>query len=52
MTIGQIVMYQNLGMELKYPRPDTDPGSTKNMTAEEVRAKRDELRKQYGAIDG
>jgi hypothetical protein len=27
MSIGQIVMYHNLGIEIKYPKPPSAPGS-------------------------
>ena len=54
MTIGQVFMYVNRGIEFKYPKP-TD----KNRDYEEVAAARDELREmfpelreRYGDIDG
>jgi hypothetical protein len=53
MTIGQIVMYHNLGIEMKYgAQGDTDTTTKKpsEMSYEELKAKRDQLRAQYGEI--
>ena len=46
-------MYLNLGIEIKYPKPEGEnkpPESVKSKTPEEVRALRDEMRAKYGAI--
>lgn len=54
MTIGQLVMYHNLGIELRYGKRDGNgaPRTVKDMSYEEVRARREELRRQYGEIGG
>ena len=44
MSIGQIIMYYNMGMEAKYPDPDSDKNKLKNMSYDEVKAIRDEMR--------
>ena len=54
MTFGQIIMYLNYGLEIKYPQPPEDKKRikpTKEMTAEEFREERDRLRRQYGLIE-
>lgn len=53
MTIGQIVMYHNLGIEMKYGKQgDTDTQTKKpsEMSYDELKAVRDQLRSQYGDI--
>jgi len=50
MTIGQIVMYHNLGIELKYPAPSKNSSagglpSLKEQGYAEAKRRRDELRK-------
>jgi len=51
MSLGQIVMYHNLGMDIKYPRPEkAGDYSVKNMSPGEIGKLRDDLRKQYGEI--
>jgi len=50
MSFGQIMMYLNYGIEIKYPKPEPR-GNTDSMigkSAEEIRRRRDELRKQFG----
>ena len=44
-------MYYNLGSDTKYGKPEGTP-SVRNMSPEQLTKLRDELRKQYGAIDG
>ena len=52
MSIGQIVMYYNLGMEAKYPKKKgVQPMTAKNMTHSELKKLRDDLRSQYGEIN-
>lgn len=54
MDIGQIVMYHNLGIELKYGKGDSSPDAPKKpseMSYDELKAVRDQLRAQYGEID-
>jgi hypothetical protein len=53
MSIGQIVMYHALGLELKYGDPGTNgkkSSSLKDKSAEELREIREELREKYGKI--
>lgn len=54
MTIGQLILYHNLGIELKYGTGDNQdkPKSVADMSYAELAAKREELRRQYGAVDG
>jgi len=60
MTIGQIILYHNLGIEMKFGAPGKKPGLL-DKSAGELRAMRDaaraeaereEMRRKYGAIDG
>jgi len=46
MSIGQIIMYYNLGMETKYPSEDSANGKLKNMSYEQLKALRDEMREE------
>jgi hypothetical protein len=50
MTIGQVILMHNRAMEIKYPDPDKK--ESEFQSADDVVAKREELRKLYGAIDG
>lgn len=50
MTIGQIMLYHNLGIEMKYPSPDKEKDSLKDRSYDEVKAIREDLRNKYGAI--
>jgi hypothetical protein len=53
MTIGQIVMYHNLGIEMKYGKqddPDAPAKKPSEMSYDELKAVRDQLRAQYGEI--
>jgi hypothetical protein len=44
MTIGQIILYHNKGMEIKYPDPNKKSGpSLLNYSADELRKIRDEI---------
>lgn len=46
MSLGQLVMYHNIGIELKYPRPDEgDKPSLRNMTPAQLKEVRDAARK-------
>jgi hypothetical protein len=51
-SIGQIILYHNKGMEIKYPSNDkpVTSNSLLNMSEEELRKMRDDYRKQYGDI--
>ena len=44
MTLGQIIMYFNLGMDIKYPKDPNEKGSLKNMSHKDLAKLRDELR--------
>jgi len=48
MSWRQIEMYLNHGVDIKYPQPKPKDGSLVGASAEEIRARRDKLRKQYG----
>jgi len=48
MSFGQIVMYMNEGLRFKYPKPEKKGGSLVGASAEEIKKRRDELRRQYG----
>ena len=50
MSFGQIVTYLNYGVAIKYPKPADGQKSNSMVgrSAEEIRARRDELRRQYG----
>lgn len=51
MTLGQIVMFHNLGMDIKYPEPERGHDySARNMSPAEIGNLRDELKKTYGEI--
>ena len=53
MSFGQIALYLNEGMRFKYPQPArSNPGSLVGAPADEIRRKRDELRRKYGTIEG
>ena len=48
MTIGQIVMYHNLGIEISNPTPPPTDGSKPSAfsSADDVKKKREELKRQ------
>ena len=49
MTFAQIIMYLNEGLRFKYPKPEgRKGGSLIGASAEEIRRRRDELRRQFG----
>jgi hypothetical protein len=51
MSFSQIVMYMNEGIRFKYPQPKqpkSDGASLVGAPADEIRARRDKLREQYG----
>ena len=49
MTLGQIILYLNIGMELKYPDPNKKEASG-HSTYDEIAAARADLQHKYGAI--
>jgi len=50
MSYGQIVMYYNLGVEQKYGKQEQKK-SLKEMTYEQLKTLKDELKAQYGNIE-
>ena len=53
MSFGQISMYLQYGSEIKWPKPAKGkPRTAKEMTAEQLKADRDKLRKQYAPSGG
>ena len=53
MSFGQIIMYLNEGLRFKYPKPKQDTTGGASMVGksdDEIRNKRDELRKKFGVI--
>jgi len=54
MSVGQIFMFHNLGIELKYGKPKEDdaPASLANMTREEIEKWRAEMAATYGDTNG
>ena len=51
MSIGQIIMYHNLGIEMKYGKREK-PRKASEMTHAELKAVRSEIRRKYGDIGG
>ena len=54
MSFGQIIMYHNLGIELKYgkPKDEDKPPSLADLSTEEKLRWREEMRATYGDING
>jgi len=51
MSLDQLLLYHNVGIEQKYGKgSNNEPKKAADMTYEELAAKREELRKQYGDI--
>jgi hypothetical protein len=50
MTIGQIIMYYNKGIEIKYGTEKTKSSGLVDMSEGQLRAWRDEMKQKYGAI--
>jgi len=51
MTIGQILLYHNLGVEMKYGKKGNgEKSSVRNMSYDQVKQLREEMRQQ-GLID-
>ena len=51
MSFGQIMMYLDYGLQIRYPKTDGRQQASPSLvgrSAEEIRRKRDELRRQYG----
>lgn len=49
MSLAQIVLYHNMGYEIKYPTQSSKPKRAAEMSHEELKAVRDECRAKYGA---
>jgi len=47
MTIGQIIMYHELGIDIKYPDPKKNTPGLVNKSTEELRKMRDDARAQF-----
>ena len=56
MSFGQIALYLNEGLRFKYPKPaqtNNTPGiSLVGASDDEIRNRREALRKQYGVVEG
>lgn len=52
MSLPQIILYHNLGHEVKYGKQDDKPTKTSDMSYEQLKAIRDENRRLYGNIGG
>lgn len=52
MSLAQIILYHNLGIEQKYGKGETKTKRAEEMSYEELKRKRDELRRLYGDIGG
>ena len=50
MSLAQIIMYHNIGCDIKYPDPKKQNSSLADADYDDVKKLRDELRKQYGAV--
>jgi len=50
MSLDQILLYHNIGIEQKYGKQDKTPKRASEMTHDELAAVRDELKRQYGDI--
>lgn len=51
MSLGQIIMYYNLGIDTKYPKSDNSSQPLKNLPPEQLKELRDEIRAMYGKVD-
>lgn len=52
MSLGQIIMYHELGIELKYGKKKRKPTKFSEMTPAQLKKERDKLKKQFGDIGG
>jgi hypothetical protein len=52
MSYAQVILYHNEGIDIKYPKSKEGEGKATlaNASADEVREKRDELRRLYGNV--
>lgn len=49
MDLGQIVAYHNVGLKIKYGKPDK-PERLQDMNYKQLKEYRDKMREQYGDI--
>jgi hypothetical protein len=52
MSLGQIIMYMSIGHEQKHGKREASKPTYQGKSHEELSAIREQLRQQYGAIDG
>lgn len=52
MSLAQIILYHNLGIEQKYGKGESKPKRADDMTHEERARQREELRRLFGDIGG
>jgi hypothetical protein len=53
MSLGQILLYHNLAIEIKYGKPENNGvEGFAEKSPDEIRRIRDQYRTQYGDIDG
>lgn len=52
MSLSQIIMYHNIGLEQKYGKKYDKPKRASEMTHAELKAIRDEMRAKYGDVEG
>jgi len=50
MSLAQIMLYHNIGCDIKYPDPKKQNTSLADASYEDVKKVRDELRELYGAV--
>jgi len=51
MSLGQLVMYHNIGLEIKYPKPTGEKPSYADMSPTELKKARAEARASLGKTD-
>ena len=52
MSLGQVIMYHNLGMELKYGKHEKKTKKAADMSYDELKSIKAELARLYGDIGG
>ena len=52
MSLGQVILYHNVGVDIKNGTIKKGPKKLADRSPEELIKIRDELRQKYGAIDG
>jgi hypothetical protein len=53
MSLEQIILYYNLGIDIKYPKPDggDNTPSLRDLSPDALTALRQEIRDTYGKVD-